>query len=168
MVLFVNISIILLLCIFVFCISWFIKSELLDTMYLIGNMSDADKNMSQTLENLLSENKIISAKEFFGYYITYYNNFVLILTGIIGVFGVSSFVYFKNKHEDIEHKTVEEIKKKLEETGIKKIIKDVVLESIQNAYEEEKSTIDKEIENIKKRLETLEDETNSIFRIDGK
>lgn len=129
--------------------------------FLIGNPIDTKEDIGKNLEQLISASKLISAKDYFGFYISYYNNFVLILSAIIGLFGISSFFYLKRKNDenmrDIENKTREEVKKFLadKEVEVKKIIKEVAKE-----YSENNSIT--EIEAIKNQLDKLTKDVEEI------
>lgn len=150
----------------VFWAIWHIREELLETIYLIGNFeANQSQDMKQTLDKLITESKLISAKDYFGFYISYYNNFVLILSAIIGLFGISSFFYFKDKNEknlrDIENKTKEEIKSYLKngEVDIKKLIQEIVKEQVESGRGEDIKNIKQEIDSIKEQIEKID--TNS-------
>ncbi|RAX52029.1 hypothetical protein [Helicobacter sp. 10-6591] len=145
----------------VFFTLWLNYEEVSQSVFLIGNPIDTKEDIGKNLEQLISASKLISAKDYFGFYISYYNNFVLILSAIIGLFGISSFFYLKRKNDenmrDIENKTREEVKKFLadKEVEIKKIIKEVAKE-----YSENNSIT--EIEAIKNQLDKLTREIEEI------
>ena len=145
----------------VFFALWITYEEISQSIFLIGNQIDTKEDIGKNLEQLISASKLISAKDYFGFYISYYNNFVLILSAIISLFGISSFFYLKRKNDenmrDIENKTREEVKKFLadKEVEIKKIIKEVAKE-----YSENNSIT--EIEAIKNQLDKLTREIEEI------
>lgn len=104
---------------------------------------------------------MISAKDYFGFYISYYNNFVLILSAIIGLFGISSFFYLKRKNDenmrDIENKTREEVKKFLadKEVEVKKIIKEVAKEYSENNSITEIGAINNQLDKLTREIEEI-------------
>lgn len=140
---------------------WFTYEEILQSIFLIGNQIDTKKDISKNLEQLISESKLISAKDYFGFYISYYNNFVLILSAIIGLFGISSFFYLKRKNDenmrDIENKTREEVKKFLadKEVEVKKIIEEVAREYSENNLITEIGAIKNQLDNLTREIEKI-------------
>ena len=140
---------------------WFTYEEMLQSIFLIGNQIDTKKDISKNLEQLISESKLISAKDYFGFYISYYNNFVLILSAIIGLFGISSFFYLKRKNDenmrDIENKTREEVKKFLadKEVEVKKIIEEVAREYSENNLITEIGAIKNQLDNLTREIEKI-------------
>lgn len=134
---------------------------MLQSIFLIGNQIDTKKDISKNLEQLISESKLISAKDYFGFYISYYNNFVLILSAIIGLFGISSFFYLKRKNDenmrDIENKTREEVKKFLadKEVEVKKIIEEVAREYSENNLITEIGAIKNQLDNLTREIEKI-------------
>ncbi|RDU63552.1 hypothetical protein [Helicobacter sp. MIT 14-3879] len=119
--------------------SWNIKGELLN-LYILGNELKGSADTNKTLEVLISENKLISAKDFFGFYISYYNNFIVILSCIIGAFAITSFIYIRNKNEETNEKIKNETKEQIDNflkdnTNIKMRIQEVTEDSIKDIME---------------------------------
>lgn len=143
-------------------IVWFAYDEILKTAFLVGNQIDPHRDIYKTLEQLITENRLISAKDYFGFYISYYNNFVLILSAIIGLFGISSFVYLKQKNienlKDIENKTKDEIKNYLSkgDVDVKKITQEVVEEYVTSEIKERFEIFEKDIDMLKKQVEQID------------
>lgn len=145
----------------VFFILWLTYEEISQSIFLIGNQIDTKEDISKNLEQLISASKLISAKDYFGFYISYYNNFVLILSAIIGLFGISSFFYLKRKNDenmrDIENKTREEVKKFLadKEVEVKKIIKEVAKEYSENNSITEIGAIKNQLDKLTREVEEI-------------
>lgn len=145
----------------VFFILWLTYEEISQSIFLIGNQIDTKEDISKNLEQLISASKLISAKDYFGLYISYYNNFVLILSAIIGLFGISSFFYLKRKNDenmrDIENKTREEVKKFLadKEVEVKKIIKEVAKEYSENNSITEIGAIKNQLDKLTREVEEI-------------
>ena len=145
----------------VFFILWLTYEEISQSIFLLGNQIDTKEDISKNLEQLISASKLISAKDYFGFYISYYNNFVLILSAIIGLFGISSFFYLKRKNDenmrDIENKTREEVKKFLadEEVEVKKIIKEVAKEYSENNSITEIGAIKNQLDKLTREVEEI-------------
>lgn len=145
----------------VFFVLWLTYEEISQSIFLIGNQIDTKEDISKNLEQLISTSKLISAKDYFGFYISYYNNFVLILSAIIGLFGISSFFYLKRKNDenmrDIENKTREEVKKFLadKEVEVKKIIKEVAKEYSENNSITEIGAINNQLDKLTREIEEI-------------
>lgn len=119
--------------------SWHIKSEL-SNLYILGNELNKSVDTNKTLETLISENKLISAKDFFGFYISYYNNFIVILSCIIGVSALTSFIYIRNRNEETNEKIKNETREQIDNflkdnTNIKMRIQEVTEDSIKDIIE---------------------------------
>ncbi len=147
--------------ILLFVVLWFASDEILKVASLISDQVDLNKDKQKTLEQLVSEGKLIPAKDYFGFYVSYYNNFVLILSAIIGLYGISSFVYFKQKSDEsmreIEIKTREEVRVFLEkeDATIKTIIKEVAKESLESQAVSDYEKIKKDLDTLKAKIEEM-------------
>lgn len=133
--------------------SWNIKSELLN-LYILGNELNKSADINKTLETLISENKLISAKDFFGFYISYYNNFIVILSCIIGVSALTSFIYVKNRNDETNERIKVETKNQIDnflknEIDVKNTIQNITEYSI-------KDIVDR-IEQIERNIENIQD-----------
>ena len=132
-----------------FIFFWCIKNELLNNFYILGNELNKTTDINQTLSVLISENKLISAKDFFGFYLSYYNNFIIILSCIIGVFSIVSFFYIKNKSEDINEEIKIQTKEHLEKMiDLKKTIKEVTDNSARDIIDRMEK-LEKDVEKLK-------------------
>ncbi|WP_104697783.1 MULTISPECIES: hypothetical protein [unclassified Helicobacter] len=136
---------------------WYAYDEILKVVSLIGNQIVLDEDKHKTLEQLVAESKLISAKDYFGFYISYYNNFVLILSAIVGLFGISSFIYLKRKNDDIDTNTKKEIKNYLsKEIDVKKLTQEVVNAYVASQMKEKFEIVEKDIDMLKKQVEQIE------------
>lgn len=117
----------------VFIFSWSIKSEL-GSLYMLGNQLNKELDINKTLEVLISENKLISAREFFGFYISYYNNYIVILSCIIAAFGVASLFYIRGKNEEVNQKLINKAQERVDSFLHNKI--GASLEDFSNRLEE--------------------------------
>lgn len=129
----------LLIFILVTLFSWHIRDELLN-LYMLGNELNKQADANKMLETLISENKLISAKDFFGFYVSYYNNFIVILSCIIGVSALTSFIYIRNKNEETNEKIKNETREQIDNflkdnTNIKIRIQEVTEDSIKDIIE---------------------------------
>lgn len=155
----------------VFFVIWLLKAEFSETLLLIGDLKKTSIDANQTLGQLVMEAKLISAKDFFGFYISYYNNFVLVLTGIISLYGITSFFYFKDKNEknmrEVERKTLEEIQRHLaEQVDLKKTIKEVIDQQVELGLSEFEENFKREIDKIKENIDKIKEETQ-VNKNDG-
>lgn len=147
--LFSFVSAILFIFALTFIFFWCIKNELLNNFYILGNELNKTTDINQTLSVLISENKLISAKDFFGFYLSYYNNFIIILSCIIGAFGIVSFFYIKNKSADINEGIKIQTKEHLEKMiDLKKTIKEVTDNSARDIIDRMEK-LEKDVEKLK-------------------
>ena len=136
--------------------SWNIKDELLN-LYILGNELNKSADINNTLETLISENKLISAKDFFGFYISYYNNFIVILSCIIGISALTSFIYIRNRNEETNERIKVETKNQIDnflknEIDVKNTIQNITEYSIKDIVDRMEQ-IERNIENIQDSLE---------------
>lgn len=136
--------------------SWNIKDELLN-LYILGNELNKSADINKTLETLISENKLISAKDFFGFYISYYNNFIVILSCIIGISALTSFIYIRNRNEETNERIKVETKNQIDnflknEIDVKNTIQNITEYSIKDIVDRMEQ-IERNIENIQDSLE---------------
>lgn len=129
-----------------FIFFWCIKNELLNNFYILGNELNKTTDINQTLSVLISENKLISAKDFFGFYLSYYNNFIIILSCIIGGFSIISFVYIRSKNEEeIKIQTREYLESNID---IKNTIEEVNNNSVKDIMDRIEK-LEEDVENLK-------------------
>jgi len=160
-----NISLILfILSIILFCV--LIKSaydiHYQVEVFLIGNDINISTDINTTLKNLLTQNKLISAKDFFGAFIGVYNNIFIVLVCIIGLSGIFGFVYIKNRTEEQMEAS---IKKYMDnEAKIKEIASNTLKSYFENMLDEQDKeyiSLKEKIEELESRIYELEDEKNT-------
>lgn len=143
-----------------FCVLFYVVYDLYKA-FLISDNAVVSTDLNVTLENLLTQNKIFSAKDFFGELINVYNNIFIVLVCIIGLSGIFGFIYIKNRTEE----QMEEAFKKYmnDEAKIKKIANDVLEKHFKdelNKQSEERNDLKERVNALESSIVELEDEKN--------
>lgn len=91
-----------------FYLHWnFLNKEFSD-IYFVSNEINITKDLNSTLEKLITQNKIISPKDYFGIYTNTYSNILMVTVALLGAFALLSFIYVRNKIEDQMNERIDE------------------------------------------------------------
>ncbi|TWO17816.1 hypothetical protein ZA02_00215 [Campylobacter lanienae] len=91
-----------------FYLHWnFLNKEFSD-IYFVSNEINITKDLNSTLETLITQNKIISPKDYFGIYTNTYSNILMVTVALLGAFALLSFIYVRNKIEDQMNERIDE------------------------------------------------------------
>lgn len=91
-----------------FFIHWHFLSKEISDVYFVSNEMNATMDLNSTLETLITQNKIISPKDYFGIYTSTYSNILMVTVALLGIFALLSFIYVRNKIEDQMNERIDE------------------------------------------------------------
>ncbi|WP_096017052.1 hypothetical protein [Campylobacter lanienae] len=83
-----------------FLMHWHFLSKEISDVYFVSNEMNATMDLNSTLETLITQNKIISPKDYFGIYTSTYSNILMVTVALLGIFALLSFVYLRSKIND--------------------------------------------------------------------
>ncbi|MBR6611111.1 MAG: hypothetical protein IKK93_02580 [Campylobacter sp.] len=87
---------------------WHFLSKEISDVYFVSNEMNATMDLNSTLETLITQNKIISPKDYFGIYTSTYSNILMVTVALLGTFALLSFIYVRNKIEDQMNERIDE------------------------------------------------------------
>ncbi|WP_297985514.1 hypothetical protein [uncultured Campylobacter sp.] len=133
---------------------WHFLSKEISDVYFVSNEMNATMDLNSTLETLITQNKIISPKDYFGIYTSTYSNILMITVALLGIFALLSFVYIRSKINDQMNDRIDEYFKSNE-------FKDIKNELI---TQEIKRIVDSKYDDIERRLSLLEENQEGSHR----
>ena len=83
-----------------FYLHWNFLTKEVSDVYFVGNEINITMDLNTTLETLITQNKIISPKDYFGIYTITYSNILMVTVALLGIFALLSFVYLRSKIND--------------------------------------------------------------------
>ncbi|TWO29708.1 hypothetical protein XK09_03525 [Campylobacter lanienae] len=91
-----------------FYLHWNFLTKEFSDVYFVGNEINITMDLNTTLETLITQNKIISPKDYFGIYTSTYSNILMVTVALLGIFALLSFIYVRNKIEDQMNERIDE------------------------------------------------------------
>lgn len=130
---------------------WHFLSKEISDVYFVSNEMNVTMDLNSTLETLITQNKIISPKDYFGIYTSTYSNILMITVALLGTFALLSFVYIRSKINDQMNDRIDEYFKSNEFEDRKN---ELITQEI-------KRIVDSKYDDIERRLSSLEGKEDS-------
>lgn len=134
-----------------FLMHWHFLSKEISDVYFVSNEMNVTMDLNSTLETLITQNKIISPKDYFGIYTSTYSNILMITVALLGTFALLSFVYIRSKINDQMNDRIDEYFKSNEFEDRKN---ELITQEI-------KRIVDSKYDDIERRLSSLEGKEDS-------
>ena len=139
-----------------FFIHWHFLSKEISDVYFVSNDMNATMDLNSTLETLITQNKIISPKDYFGIYTSTYSNILMVTVALLGIFALLSFVYLRSKINDQMDDRIDEYFKSNEFIDRKN---ELITQEI-------KRIVDSKYDDIKRSLSSLEESQEGSRRVE--
>lgn len=125
-----------------FFIHWHFLSKEISDVYFVSNEMNATMDLNSTLETLITQNKIISPKDYFGIYTSTYSNILMVTVALLGTFALLSFIYVRNKIEDQMNERIDEYFSSQDfKERLNKTLNAKIKQAMDNYYDEIKRVI---------------------------
>lgn len=112
------------------------------------------------LQQLIAKGKIISVQDAFGYMISFYDTLITFLIGILGVFGVVSWISLTGK---VRHDAEKSVDEKIQNEDFRCRLNQMVKDNVKSIFEEQHEEIVDEIQN--SIINYIEAEDGTISKI---
>lgn len=139
-----------------FYLHWNFLTKEVSDVYFVGNEINITMDLNTTLETLITQNKIISPKDYFGIYTSTYSNILMVTVALLGIFALLSFVYLRSKINDQMDDRIDEYFKSNEFIDRKN---ELITQEI-------KRIVDSKYDDIKRSLSSLEESQEGSRRVE--
>lgn len=140
-----------------FYLHWNFLTKEVSSIYFIGNEINIAKDLNSTLETLITQNKIISPKDYFGIYTNTYSNILMVTVALLGIFALLSFIYIRSKIND-------QMDERIDKYFISSEFADKKHELITKEIKRIMDSYDSKYVDIQQRLSLLEESQESSHR----